>query len=35
MDLLLAHGYFLSEDAEEQRIMRPYPPLGCCTCRRT
>ena len=28
MDLLLAHGYFLSEDAEEQRIMRPYPPLG-------
>jgi radical SAM superfamily enzyme YgiQ (UPF0313 family) len=28
MDLLLAHAYFLSEDAEEQRIMRPYPPLG-------
>jgi anaerobic magnesium-protoporphyrin IX monomethyl ester cyclase len=28
MDLLLAHGYFLSEDAEERRIMRPYPPLG-------
>jgi len=28
MDLLLAHAYFLSEDAEERRIMRPYPPLG-------
>ena len=28
MDLLLAHGYFLAEDAEEQRIMRPHPPLG-------
>ena len=28
MDLLLAHGYFLSLDAEEQRIMRPHPPLG-------
>lgn len=28
MDLLLAHGFFLSEDAEEQRIMRPHPPLG-------
>ena len=28
MDLLLAHGYFLSLDAEEQRVMRPHPPLG-------
>jgi anaerobic magnesium-protoporphyrin IX monomethyl ester cyclase len=28
MDLLLAHGYFLDGDAEEQRIMRPHPPLG-------
>lgn len=28
MDLLLTHGYFLSKDAEEQRIMRPHPPLG-------
>ncbi|HUE87358.1 MAG TPA: radical SAM protein [Vicinamibacterales bacterium] len=28
MDLLLAHGYFLASDAEEQRIMRPHPPLG-------
>jgi radical SAM superfamily enzyme YgiQ (UPF0313 family) len=27
-DLLLAHGYFLGDDAQEQRIMRPYPPLG-------
>ena len=27
-DLLLAHGYFLAEDAQEQQIMRPYPPLG-------
>jgi radical SAM superfamily enzyme YgiQ (UPF0313 family) len=28
MDLLLTHGYFLASDAEEQRIMRPHPPLG-------
>ncbi len=28
MDLLLTHGFFLSADAEEQRIMRPHPPLG-------
>ncbi|HEX9730630.1 MAG TPA: radical SAM protein [Thermoanaerobaculia bacterium] len=28
MDLLLTHGYFLEEDANEKRIMRPYPPLG-------
>jgi radical SAM superfamily enzyme YgiQ (UPF0313 family) len=28
MDLLLAHGFFLAEDAEERRIMRPHPPLG-------
>jgi radical SAM superfamily enzyme YgiQ (UPF0313 family) len=28
MDLLLAHGFFLAEDAEEQRVMRPHPPLG-------
>ena len=28
MDLLLAHAYFLAADAEEQRIMRPHPPLG-------
>ena len=28
MQILLTHGYFLSEDVKEQRIMRPYPPLG-------
>lgn len=28
MDLLLTHGYFLEEDPKEQRIMKPYPPLG-------
>lgn len=28
MDLLLAHAYFLALDAEEQRVMRPHPPLG-------
>ncbi len=28
MDLLLTHGYFLGEDAHEQEILRPYPPLG-------
>jgi len=28
MHLLLTHGYFLTEDAAEQRIMKPYPPLG-------
>ena len=28
MRLLLTHGYFLEEDAKEQQIMRPYPPLG-------
>ena len=28
MDLLLAHAYFLALDADEQRVMRPHPPLG-------
>ena len=28
MSMLLTHGYFLAEDAKEQQIMRPYPPLG-------
>ncbi len=28
MDILLTHGYFLSEDRQEQKIMKPYPPLG-------
>ena len=27
-DLILTHGYFLSEDEKEQVIMRPHPPLG-------
>jgi anaerobic magnesium-protoporphyrin IX monomethyl ester cyclase len=27
-DILLTHGYFLHEDAKEQQIMKPYPPLG-------
>jgi radical SAM superfamily enzyme YgiQ (UPF0313 family) len=26
--ILLTHGYFLSEDEKEQQIMKPYPPLG-------
>jgi len=26
--LLLTHGFFLAEDAKEQKVMRPYPPLG-------
>jgi anaerobic magnesium-protoporphyrin IX monomethyl ester cyclase len=28
MRVLLTHAYFLAEDAKEQRIMKPYPPLG-------
>ena len=27
-DLLLTHGYFLSEDPKERTIMKPYAPLG-------
>lgn len=27
-DVVLTHGYFLEDDEKEQRIMRPYPPLG-------
>ncbi|MCY2990270.1 MAG: radical SAM protein [Planctomycetota bacterium] len=27
-DILLTHGYFLSEDEKEREIMKPYPPLG-------
>lgn len=27
-DILLTHGYFLSEDEKERQIMKPYPPLG-------
>ena len=28
MDILLAHAYFICDDADERRIMRPHPPLG-------
>lgn len=28
MNVLLSHGYFIAEDVKEQKIMRPYPPLG-------
>jgi radical SAM superfamily enzyme YgiQ (UPF0313 family) len=28
MDILLTHCYFLEDDEKEQKIMRPYPPLG-------
>src|SRR6187549_1635505 len=28
MKVLLTHAYFLEDDAKEQQIMRPYPPLG-------
>lgn len=28
MRILLTHGYFLAEDAKEQKIMKPYVPLG-------
>ncbi len=28
MRVLLTHGYFINEDENEQKIMRPYPPLG-------
>ncbi|WP_298155891.1 radical SAM protein [Flavobacterium sp.] len=28
MSILLTHGYYLSSDPKEQRIMKPYPPLG-------
>jgi len=28
MSILLTHAYFLAEDEIEQKIMKPYPPLG-------
>jgi len=28
VNILLSHGYFLGEDAREQKIMKPYVPLG-------
>ena len=27
-EVILTHGYFIHEDAKEQVIMKPYPPLG-------
>ena len=28
MSILFTHAYYLSDDLKEQRIMKPYPPLG-------
>jgi radical SAM superfamily enzyme YgiQ (UPF0313 family) len=28
MDILLTHGYFIDGDPAEQKVMKPYPPLG-------
>ncbi|UBM59292.1 B12-binding domain-containing radical SAM protein [Marinilongibacter aquaticus] len=28
MSLLLTHAYYLKEDQKEQKVMKPYPPLG-------
>ncbi|CAM1373102.1 B12-binding domain-containing radical SAM protein [Tenacibaculum xiamenense] len=28
MSIILSHAYYLFEDEKEQKIMRPYPPLG-------
>lgn len=28
MHTILSHGYYIHEDAKEQKIMKPYPPLG-------
>ena len=28
MKILFSHGYFIQEDLKEQKIMKPYPPLG-------
>ncbi len=28
MKVLFTHGYFIYEDEKEQKIMKPYPPLG-------
>ncbi len=28
MSLLFTHAYYLSDDPKEQKIMKPYPPLG-------
>jgi len=28
MKVVFTHGYYIAEDEKEQKIMRPYPPLG-------
>jgi len=28
MNILFTHAYYLSDDLKEQKIMKPYPPLG-------
>jgi anaerobic magnesium-protoporphyrin IX monomethyl ester cyclase len=28
MSILFTHAYYLSDDPKEQKIMKPYPPLG-------
>ena len=28
MSILLTHAYYISDDPKEQKIMKPYPPLG-------
>jgi len=28
MKIVFSHGYFIQEDEKEQKIMKPYPPLG-------
>ena len=28
MSLVLTHAYYISDDPKEQKIMKPYPPLG-------
>ena len=28
MNIVLTHAYFLNEDSKEQRVNKPYPPLG-------
>jgi len=28
MKIVITHAYFIAEDAAEQKIMKPYPPLG-------
>lgn len=28
LKILFTHGYFIKEDEKEQKIMKPYPPLG-------